>query len=66
MMETTSTRPRKIKKVGPISDWVKLCTELKTPLRVMKVPRMVSRKQASDRLTVHSFKVCRRSWTIDE
>ena len=42
------------------------CTELKTPLRVMKVPRMVSRKLASDRLTVHSLRVCLRSWTIAE
>jgi hypothetical protein len=39
---------------------------LKTPLRVMKVPRMVRRKLASDRLTVHSFSVCRRSCTIAE
>ena len=28
--------------------WVKECTELKTPERVMKVPRIVSRKVASD------------------
>ena len=31
-----------------MSDWVNEWTELKTPLRVMKVPRMVSRKLASD------------------
>ena len=51
---------------GPMSDSVKECTELKTPLRVMKVPRMVRRKLPRDRLSVHSFRVCRRSWTIAE
>ncbi len=65
-METTSTTPRKTRKVGPIADWVNECTELKTPLRVMKVPRMVRRKLPSDRLNVHSFSVCRRSCTIAE
>ena len=52
--------------MGPISDWVNECTELKTPLRVMKVPRMVRRKLASDRLNVHSFRMCLRSCTIVE
>jgi hypothetical protein len=32
----------------------------------MKVPRMVRRKHPRDRLTVHSFRVCRRSCTIAE
>ena len=30
-----------------MSDWVKECTELKTPERVMNVPRIVSRNVAS-------------------
>ena len=45
--------PRNTRKVGPMSHWVKECTELKTPERVMKVPRMVSRKLASNSVSVH-------------
>ena len=39
------------------------CTELNTPERVMNVPRMVSRNVACTSVTVHPFKIPRRSIT---
>ena len=47
--------------VGPIALWVKEWTELKTPERVMKVPRMVSRNVASTRVAVQPFRMPLRS-----
>ena len=41
--ENSSAAARKTRMVGPIALWVNECTELKTPERVMKVPRIVSR-----------------------
>ena len=49
-----------------MSDWVKLCTELKTPLRVMKVPSIVSRKVTSASVMVQPLKSPRRSMTWAE
>ena len=42
-----SAAARKTRIVGPIALWVKEWTELKTPERVMNVPRIVSRNVAS-------------------
>src|SRR6266478_6005566 len=41
--ENSSAAAKKTRMVGPMALWVKECTELKTPERVMKVPRIVSR-----------------------
>src|SRR6202022_459360 len=49
-----------------MSDWVNEWTELKTPLRVMKVPRMGRRKVPSTRLSVQSLRTFLRSCTIVE
>ncbi len=49
-----------------MSDWVKVCTELNTPERVMKVPTIVSTKLASASARVHSFSIFLRSSTIVE
>ena len=54
------------RKVGPMSDWVKLCTELKTPERVMNVPMMVSTKLPSASASVHSLSDFLRSSTMVE
>ena len=52
--------------VGPISLWLKACTELKIPDRVMNVPRMVSRKLAIMRLMVQPLSTPRRSVRMAE
>ena len=52
--------------VGPIALWVKECTELKTPDRVMKVPRMVSRYVARTRMTVQPLSTPFRSTSMAE
>ena len=41
-VEPISTSPRKPKKNGPIVDWAKECTDVSTPLRTTKVPKMDS------------------------
>ena len=46
MTLTSKAKPKKPRKTGPIGDWVKLCTELNTPERVMNVPSRVSRNEA--------------------
>ncbi len=65
---TTATRqmPRKTRKSGPIGLWVKECTELTTPERVRKVPRMVSRKVIRISIVVHALRVPRRCCTTAE
>ena len=45
---------------------MKECTELKTPERVMKVPRMVSRKVAMISVTVQPLRAPLRSMTSSE
>ena len=52
--------------VGPMALWVNECTELKTPERVMKVPRIVSRKLASTSVIVQPFRMPLRSVRIAE
>ncbi len=47
--------------VGPMALWVKEWTELKTPERVMNVPRIVSRKVASTSVTVQPLRTPLRS-----
>ena len=59
-----STRNTKI--VGPMALWVKECTELKTPERVMKVPRIVNRKAAMTSESVQAFSMRLRSCTMVE
>ena len=54
-----STRNTKI--VGPMALCVKECTELKTPERVMNVPRIVSRNVASTSVTVQPLRTPLRS-----
>ncbi|MCZ7524980.1 MAG: hypothetical protein M5U14_00460 [Acidimicrobiia bacterium] len=60
------TTPRKVSSHGPMADSEKACTELTTPERVRKVPRIVRQKVAitSDRFQTRSMP--RRSWTITE
>jgi hypothetical protein len=65
-MEITSRMAMNTRKVGPMSDWVKECTELKMPERVMKVPRIVRMKLARARLMVHILSIRLRSWTMVE
>ena len=50
--DQNSARARKTRMVGPIALCVNECTELKTPERVMNVPRMVSRNVAITSVTV--------------
>ena len=52
--------------VGPMALWVKEWTELKTPERVMKVPRMVSRKVARTRVAVQPLRISLRSTSSAE
>jgi hypothetical protein len=59
--EKTSEPARKASSVGPIALWVKEWTELKTPERVMKVPRIVSRKLAWTSVIVQPFRTPLRS-----
>ncbi len=47
--------------VGPMALWVKEWTQLKTPERVMKVPRIVSRNEPRTRVTVHPLRTPLRS-----
>ncbi len=61
-----SATPRKPRKSGPIGLWVNECTELTTPERVRKVPRMVSRKVTRTRITVQALSVPRRCCTTAE
>ena len=44
----------------------KLCTLSITPLRVRKVPRMLSRKAATTRVTFHLRSMPRFSWIMIE
>jgi hypothetical protein len=64
--ENRSIAARKMRIVGPIALCVNECTELKTPDRVMNVPRMVRRKLACTSVTVHPFNTPRRSITTAE
>ena len=52
--------------VGPIALCVKEWTELKTPERVMNVPRIVSRNVASTSVTVQPLRMPLRSMRIAE
>ena len=65
-MPASATTPRKASSHGPMSDWVKECTELMTPERVRNVPRIVRQNVAmtSDRFQTRS--IPRRSCTITE
>jgi len=51
---------------GPIADCEKACTELTTPLRVRKVPKMVSRNVAKTSQTFHTRIMPRFSCIITE
>ena len=66
----TTTRQRaaarKTRIVGPIALWVNEWTELKTPDRVMNVPRMVSRNVAITSVTVQPLSTPLRSVRIAE
>jgi hypothetical protein len=59
--DQTSASTRKTRIVGPIALCVNEWTELKTPERVMKVPRIVSRKVASTSVTVQPLRTPLRS-----
>ncbi len=64
--EKTRAAARKTRIVGPIALWVKEWTELKTPERVMNVPRMVSRNVARMSVVVQPFRIPFRSVRIAE
>ena len=50
----------------PMSDCAKACTELTTPLRVRKVPKMASRKVVKISHIFHTFIMPRFSCIITE
>ncbi len=64
--EKSSAAARKTRMVGPMALWVKECTELKTPERVMNVPRMVSRYVAIIKITVQPLRTPLRSTSSAE
>ena len=64
--ETATMTPNAPSRYGPIVPSLKACTLLITPLRVRKVPRMVSENVATNRLRFHTRNIPRRSCTITE
>ena len=59
-------RPKKPSSSGPIVELLNACTEATTPLRVKKVPRMVSAKVAHSKERFQTRNMPRRSCTITE
>ena len=53
-------------KNGPSPDCVNECTDETTPLRVRKVPKIVSVKVRSTSTMFHIFSMLRFSWIITE
>ncbi len=62
-MPAASRKPRK---KYPTLDWVKLCTLAMMPLRVMKVPKMLSRNDPMIRVMFQRLSMPRFSWIITE
>ena len=60
------SRPRKPKKNGPIIEVAKEWTEVRTPLRTTKVPKIESTKADRARMTFQVLSSPRRSWTTAE
>src|SRR3989339_1336326 len=64
--EPTTTKAMKTKKAGPMFDLEKACTELSTPERVMKVPKIERAKVPMINIRFQNFREFRFSWTITE
>ena len=64
--EITMAKVRKTRKAGPTSDWAKACTELSTPERTMKVPRMDRPKVTMISTMFQTFIMLRFSCRITE
>ncbi len=65
-MLTAATTPKNASNVGPMPDWLNACTELSTPERVRKVPRMVNENVAHSNDRFQTRSMPRRSWTMTE
>jgi len=65
-MDPTARIARKPKKKGPMADWAKLCTEVRTPLRTTKVPNTLRRKVTMINPMFQTFSMPFRSWIMIE
>jgi hypothetical protein len=57
-------KTRKPRNQFPTGDWAKACTLSITPLRVMKVPRMLRRNVLTTSVTFHFRSIPRFSWIM--
>src|ERR1700730_18018910 len=64
--QTPKIMIRKVRNQSPIEDCAKACTELITPLRVRKVPKMQSMKVTKMSHMFHTFSMPRFSCIITE
>ncbi len=65
-IDTVAQTPRNASRSGPIADWLNACTELITPDRVRKVPRMVRQNVATTSERFQSRSIPRRSCMMTE
>ena len=59
-------KAKNVRKYGPKPDWVKEWTEEITPLRVRKVPKIVSTKVRMTRVIFQTLSMSFFSWIMTE